>query len=371
MLRLLAFICILLATQNLALADRCKGVEMELGGGSNYISYGEMKSYLDSYRLDSDSGKYKFDASLLRPVIGTYHLDPNRVDSQLATMAHSGQKLISLPLWFATIKETKTGTSEGFRNHFVDSKGGALQPQQQENLKRLVKKIRELGYKTIIIRFGPQGKNNPYEWTEFEEDIFRENFRFIRSTVALIEQELEGSDTKFLVDLGMELGGNVKGENKVYVQRTWQLFCSEHKNCGDFAYFSINPVPPAVQPRIKNLYNWLIVINSPLPKIYAVDTYGYGGGAKKPVMDWNVYAQLMDVYAELDKVGQGDKRILIQEAFYNDAKSIEDVRKFQERTHARLLSIVQWPNTREIYNKYFMQHITNWASVDFPSEYCQ
>lgn len=378
-IRLFSHICfaiyfVIFTVCSVAIADECSSapsaisIRSELVGGSNYISFGNITTYLNSLQKDSATGKYQFNPDLLLPVVGAYHLNPQKVESQLKVMVASGQQLISLPIWFGSprIKDT----SKGFGRHLVYSNGGALQAQQRDNLANITRKIRSVGFKTMIVRFIPQGHNNPYQWKVFDDALYRENLAFVLSTVALIKQELAGSGIKLLVDLGGEQGGNPMGENKRFVQKLWADFCEVNKDCDLFSYFSINPVPPAIQPRIRNQYVWLKESGGRQPKIVAVDVYGYGGGVNRPVQEWDVYSQLLDVASEITASSGGSGTLLIQESFYNDKKSAEDIARFSNRAPLKLLAVVQWPNSRTVMNEYYTKKITNFASVDYPENFC-
>lgn len=63
-------------------------------GGSNYTFY-DMGNAAAGTRLWDET---------LRPVIGTYHLNPEAVQIQLQQMYASGQRRISLVLWYASFE---------------------------------------------------------------------------------------------------------------------------------------------------------------------------------------------------------------------------------------------------------------------------
>jgi hypothetical protein len=352
-----------------AVAAAEAGHPLKTIGGSNYISYGHMEDYLDTLAFDPQLGRLRFDVTKLRPVIATYHRDPASVHQQLQAMSTNGQKIISFPLWFG---DAKLGDlKDGYHLYLAMSNGGHLQEQQRKNLAEIIGALANNHFESMILRFIPQGLNSPYQWSTFEQDTFDTDWAFIHSTVELAREHLAGTGIRLMVDLGGEQAGANRGRNHEYVVELWRRFCAAYRECSDFAYLSFNPTPPNVEDRITNHYDWQMEAGGPIQDIYAFDTYGYGYGKKLPVRQWNVYAQLADIYRVLSRLGQLGKTIFIQEAFYNDPRTAQDLRQFfADHPDFRLLTVIQWPNTRERYQKFFSQGMRNWASEDFPADYC-
>lgn len=374
--------CLALAAAGGTAADECPGasgrnpepyaapgLERLRVGGSNYISYGDIAAYHATMRFSRAENRYRFDTSRLRPIVATYHLAPETVARQLRRIAESGQEMIALMIYFTNAPAGRP--TLGYRGHMVIARDGALLPRQRRNLEEVARAIRELGFTRLIIRLAPQGRSSPYLWKQPDERRFAANMAFIESVAAIATRTLAGSATELLIDLGAEQAGVPKGGNEAYIKRVWRRVCRLYADCERRFFVSFNPVPPAVQPRIALFHRWIMEANGRLPRYWAFDVYGYGGGRRWPTARWDVYRQLADVFAELRRIGQADKPVILQEVFYDDPRTARDIRRFARTHRIRLDAVIQWPNSREAYQRYFEKRTRNFASVDYPASYCR
>ena len=187
-------------------------------GGSNYVMYS-----VGEYMTDPRDEIWVRD---VRPVIGTYHLDPATVKQQLLTMFANGQRRLSLVLWFADLSPFATIAMNETYGHSVNSRLGRLLPTQEANLRNVLRLIREAGYLEVVFRFATQDGSAPWEWTQWNESAYLKNLSFITTTRDIVEQELGASPVAVTYDLDGELGGRVDGQSRPYLVRLWRDYVS-------------------------------------------------------------------------------------------------------------------------------------------------
>ena len=173
-------------------------------GGSNYAMCKVDEVYRVQRKFDTWYNPY-----VLQPVIGMLHKHPKQeILNQLKTMHDGGQRKITLVLWHDNF--TTEPQTEGCFGHAISSNGGKLLPQHEANLRTLLKMLRETNYfNEVVVRFVGQGlRSDPGQWTAWNEAMYKENWNFMLSTRAIIQEELKGSPIKIMIDLGVELGGS-------------------------------------------------------------------------------------------------------------------------------------------------------------------
>jgi len=288
---------------------------MEEIGGSNYPFY-DMGRY-----LDSPTKEYFGD---LRPIIGTYHLNPLVVYSQLQKMYDAGQRSISFVIWFSPLGNAG---KDGVFGHVVDSTGGALRPQHAENLKAVLKDIKNIGFDHVTIRFAQQSYAHPRTWKQWNETQFAENSRFIFSTIDLVKSS---TDLPRTFDLGVELAGEFStSHTREYVKRLWTYYLPRY-SLGETYGFSYAYRPGRIAEMTK-VYDEV----GTRPQIYAVDMYA------------GVYYKLSDVSKELESIGNKDMPIIIQETFYNDIPVLHSIVSAKRDFGLNIRKVFNWNCVRD------------------------
>ncbi len=280
--------------------------------GSNYVM-SDLGNFTGSNNKAWDN--------LLRPIIGTYHLNPELVEQQLRAIYQSGQRLISLMLWY-----TKMDPSVDVAAHVVNSTGGSLHAQQQENLRKVLALIRDIGFTEIQFRFAQQGNTNPRDWHKWNQKIYKENWQFILSTRTIVEQTLAGSPVKRIYDLGVELGG-AAGFAGRYVKTMWQSYVKLYGKNDSYG-FSVG------YSRLGRFGDLMKVYDSTSvgpPKIYAVDLYG------------NVYKKLQTIAGVMKSRNELGKGIIIQEVYFNNKGVRNQILKARSDFNLNILCVMQWP----------------------------
>ncbi len=307
-------------------------------GGSNYAMYS-----VGDYLIYPDSIHW-FKPYNWRPVIGTYHLEPETVKNQLSVMYNNGQRKITLDLWYADFSRDSTIADSPVDAHIVNSSLGKLIPQHEENLINLLNDIVNQGYNQIMFRFFTQLDSAPIGWSDWDESKYLKNWSFISSTKATVKKTLEGKSIKVLYDLDGELAGQTSGQAEAYFQRMWGDYVKNYgsHNCIGFS-FAISP-PRSFSDAIA-LYDKV----GKRPDIYGFDIYG------------DEYAGLQYLQNVLQSAGDGNKPVFIEEAYYNDLEADQEIRQARSDLHMNIRFIMQWPVARYAFQPGF--------SVQFPSDY--
>ena len=295
-------------------------------GGSNYTFY-DMGNAAD--------GTQPWDATL-RPVIGTYHLNPTAVQAQLQQLYDSGQRRISLVLWYMPFTTSPyPGSEPGMWAHIVNSQGGHLIPQHEQNLRAVLRWVKYVGFEEVTLRFAQQGGadassgNAPWNagWSETQ---YQENLAFIASTRAIMESVLAPTGVKRQYDLGVELGGITAYQAAAYTKRLWTDYVSRYGSADSYG-FSYAAAPGRVAQQIA-IYNQVGV----RPYAYAIDAYAPPQGDPMDQV-------LGYVYQEMQQAGDGAKPVIIQETYANDGAVAQRILNALAQRPIKIKHIVQWP----------------------------
>jgi len=307
-------------------------------GGSNYVMY-SIGEYLE------DPGQEVWYRPLvLRPVIGTLHLDSLRVREQLERMYANGQRRIALVLWYDDFGLDPAAPREPVRGHIVDSGPGQLRPRHQANLEHLLRLLRCVGYEELVFRFASQGRVRPLEWEAWQEAVYRRNWSFVANTIDLIDAQVAATGLRVTYDLDVELGGiHHLGQGRRYAVRMWKDYLARYGNERSVG-FSI-PVAPGIVTAAIAAFDEA----GARPPRYAVDLYG------------SEYEMLGHVARELRARGEAAKPVVVQEVFYNDPIAAAGVRRAREEFRLHIPYVLQWPLARGARQPHF--------SVHFPAEY--
>ena len=328
-------------------------------GGSNY-AFCPIK---DEY-LERNEPEAWWKPGILNHTVGTFHTQPEgSVKKNLTEMYKNGQRRIALVLWHINIEKDKKlkgsqwkgDVPNGFKHtygHTLDSSGGMLCAQHQDNLKKLLKLIEQTGFESITIRFAPQGINNPMEWTKWEQELYDENLSFINSVKKIADKILKKQNYIFY-DLGLELGGLKSPFCEKYTTRLWGEYIL-HSETTDTIGFSF-----AVEPGRVNRMLAIYKKSGIYPVAYPLDIY------------YDADQRLAYVIKEFRDNGIADPRLIIQETFYNDPVTLREIQSAAQEHDLTILYIMQWQVERkrmywedENGGKY-MRHF----SVSCPAEY--
>jgi hypothetical protein len=277
-------------------------------GGSNYITINH---------------------SMHNPVIGTFHLFPEVVASDLRSMFEHGQRKISLFCWYMPITWPVENHQWG---HVIDSHGGVMYEQHQENVIRLIELIKEIGFNELHFRFGAQGdKAVVDQWTDWRPAQFQENWAFVNSVRNLVDANKR--DLKVVFDLAAEHARRELSTNsnmQLYCRRMWKLYTEAH-GPDDCAAFSIIHGGTG----LANMLRVFKLAHLPTPACYLFDSYG------------SEYSSLTTAASVLQAEGEIEKPVYIQETFYNDATSYADIKRAVTETNLNFQCIFQWNVLRD------------------------
>ena len=285
--------------------DGTKGDKM-ITGGSNYVNV--------NWSWDN-------------PVIGTYHLFREKVESDLREMFEHGQRKISLVCWYAPLNFP--GAIDHRWGHVIDSYGGVMFGQHQQNLIDLLALIGEMGFNQVNFRFAATAKAGPGQWTEWDREQFNEDWAFTDSVRDLI---VANTSLPVIFDLGVEhakIGLTDDTLRQLFVRRMWRLYTEAHgpdDSCG----FSIIHGPDGLRPML----NQFRVGKLPMPSCYCFDNY---------TTPRRVLTESAEV---LRAVGEQDKPVYMQETFYNDAQAYSEIKDAVAQSGLNFKGIFQWPRER-------------------------
>ena len=284
----------------------------EQTGGSNYVI------------VNPDLGKLRGDEAwrdskvFVPPACG-YDRASGKVDEDFREMRSAGQKKMALVIWHMT--HAKAVECAGFT---VSSNGGQLPPRVMRNLATLLKRAKADGYDEVQVRFAPMGGNSPDRWKKWNQDKFDENWSVISSTA---EQLKQGDAPRLVFDLGVELGGRKCDSCASYVTRLWKNYV-EKFGPEDSYGFSIAAAPGRVTLLIEALR-----AGGPLPDEIALDVYK------------NARNAVARAGEEAKAAGIAKPTFLIQETYYDEPGTLNEIREGASRSGAKIRAIMQWPVT--------------------------
>jgi hypothetical protein len=273
----------------------------------------------------------------VRPVIGSFHQDPETVSRQMRTMYANGQRRLALVLWFADLSPFPTIALDERYGHSVNSRLGRPTPTLESNLRAVLRLIRETGYVEVVFRFATQDGSAPWEWTQWNEGAYLKNWSFIGATRVIVEEELAGSGVAVTYDLDAELGGRVDGQSQAYLVRIWRDYVGRFGTARTVGFSAIGS-PGRFRQLIRDLD-----LAGARPPEYAVDVYG------------NEAARLASVGEELRAAGEGGKPLVVLEVYYNDAATAAEIQRAR-RALPRIRTLFQWQLARGVPQNHFSVH---------------
>jgi hypothetical protein len=310
-------------------------------GGSNHFLYAVGKA-----NGFGPGNAWFLPALNVRPVLGTFQLNPALVKAQMQAARESGQNVYVLPVWTAPVAECEDdkchdGVKDGVWGHVIHYDENGLDEQHQKNLKALISLASELGFKRMIIRFFHN--DAMHKANTWDPKLYARIWGYVRNTHTLASGHRDeiGSHMALLYDLAGEFGGVGIGQGQKFNRQLWRDYISTFSN-EDTVGFSFAWEPG----RISRQRQWY---GDTLPKWWAFDIYP--GPAKA---DANLKAagdpavkmaeSLAAIHREMGT--QRNQPIIILETFFNDAAIATGVQKASaENRLMNIDQISQWPST--------------------------
>jgi hypothetical protein len=284
----------------------------EMADGMNYVVVNP-----DLNRLREDSA-WRDSQIFVTPGCG-YDTASDRIQADLRRMRSAGLTKLGLIIWH--MAHSTAAECSGFT---VGSNGGRFPRRFLQNIALFLEQAKADGYDEVQIRFAPMGANSPYKWKGWDENKFDENWSVIRTTVAQLKL---GRTPRLIFELGAEFAGTTCGACLAYVTRMWKNYVDVFGS-GDSYGFSVAVAPGRVTRLIQTLR-----AGGPMPDEIALDVYS---GARNEVMRAAVEAKA---------AGIAEPNFLIQETYYADPDTLEEIREGARLSGARIRAIIQWPVT--------------------------
>lgn len=299
------------------------------GQGVVYFTY-DLGTYTSTQPWSATNNWYQPGRNFKTP-IGLYNVNPSLADSQLAAMRASGMDYVVLQFGMADLSVCAANGScfNGFPDDWVwgeliDASPGTLHPIHEANLRALLKRIVALGFRDVVIRFTDGAAA---QWSAWDEVKYSHAWNFIVKVHLTVDQELAGSVTGAIYDLGGESGGYTAGQNLAFMQRLWSDYTYVFGK-DDTVGFSTIAVPDRVAASLAS-YGTL------RPPRYAFTAYS------------DVYAGLTNIWNALP-ASERSKPIMLVETYHNDATTAAQIARFlAEHPGFNLFAVTQWPLTRD------------------------
>lgn len=230
-----------------------------------------------------------------------------------------GQRRLRIPIAFLS-------AGDEYSCQYLVTPGGVLPGRFMNNLTNLVATIRRIGYEEIIVSYFIQGANSPVNWTEWEGDLYQDNWSLIQNTRPIIA----AVGIPYLLDLGNELiaaptqqVGQLQA--LAYTQQQWSDYVAAFGK-DDTLGFSL--IANTTQFRANSL-----------PAIY--------GNNPPSVFDLHIYddAEATFVYesTQLVQLGYGGVDWIIGETYDDDASTGSQLRAAIQSTGKTVRFTLQWP----------------------------
>jgi hypothetical protein len=303
-------------------------------GGTNHFiyAYGTADGF-------NTGGSWYLPALNLRPPVGTYHLDPGLVNAQIAAMKASGQTSYTITLWNSNIGACELsgacndGVNDGVWGEVIDNSQYAMRAQHRANLKAMVGRALDVGFRRIFIRFGYN--NSPESWTMWDETRYQQAWNFIVDARNAAREEVNSRGLSYLYpsprsilvfDLGAESGGLAGGQLPAFMTRLWQDYTYSFGN-NDTIGYSI-----AWAPGRFNALRSLLAATGTLPNSWGVDIYD------------NMTTGLAQLYGEMGSLRNQPVHII--ETYFNRSQTVSEAQTaLNQNEFLHLASFSQWPTS--------------------------
>ena len=305
-------------------------------GGTDYVFY-DRGDGIDTTELLLEN------STSLKSVLGSYDLHPDVVQNQLQAMCDTGQRKISLIVWFFPFLPewgmVQDGVYISHRLPYISNRDGKLTSRFEQNVRNVVSLIANLKtnqnaqcFNELQFRFAPMGIAQPLGWSTWDELRYQEDWNFIYNTRNLITSVIGSAPLTVYYDLGGEQGGQTGGQNIAYIKR---LLADYNATFGinDTYGFSIAWDPG----RFKKLIETYDQVGIRPPQ-HAVDIYDESNQGMGP--------QLSALYDEMKQTGEQNTPIIIQETYYNDVQAYDQIISAKNQLGIPIRTIMQWQVTR-------------------------
>ena len=269
-----------------------------VSGGSNYDFYYLDGCYWQPYQ-----------------VVDAFNKAPTIIAYQLAGMKRAGQNRLSIGVYH------HHGADNGT---VMDSTGGRLPPQDQENLAGLLAAVKQAGFAEITVVLHPSDGNDPTTWSSWQDAMYQENWQLIQSLHPIIA----AAGLPFHLDLGSELTASTNQSLVLrYDQQLWQAYTAAFGR-GDTVGFSINGNDPGQVLNVGKMY----------------------GDIKPSMLDIHIYGDESDQFVynddQLRQQGFTSQPVIVGEAYYNDKDAATGFAQAARTTGRQSYYLTQWPKTR-------------------------
>ena len=296
-------------------------------GGSNYPFYVQNDESWDGNQ---------------RVVVAQYNLAPGLVEAQLRQMYKTGQSHVALVIWYLPFGNSNTPSDGVVDGAFLDSSGGHLSTQNQQNLTAVLGLIKQIGFSQVTVRFAPIGAASPVSWgNTWNEATFEQDEAFIFSSRQIAETALAGSSVARMYDLGVEVGGiphllnsdgatYSDGQSSTYTTRLWADYVKSYGTADSYGFsiaYSFGTLTTAIAQ-----YD----AAGTRPKTYALDDYANNAL-------WYCYQELVGAH-------ETAKPIVLQETSYDDAGQMAAIQNELQHVPVTISYIDQWPASVSVAN---------------------
>lgn len=310
------------------------------GHGVVYFAY-DLGTYSSDLPSSSTNNWYVPGRQFKSPV-ALYNLNPSLVDAQLANMRASGMDYLTLHIKLAELAPciASGACNSGFPDDWVwgyllDSSLGTPRPMHMANLRSIVAKARDLGFRNVILRFVD---NQAIDWKAWDEVAYQHAWNYIVNVHLAMDDVLKGSATGAIYDLGGESPGlgctytDPGCLQATYLNRLWADYThvfGASDTVGFSAIADANCIAAAFD-----------IYKSVHPARYAFTAYG-----NYPERD--VKESMEIIYRNMPASERG-KPVMLMETYQNDPTTASQIANFlAEHQDFNLFAITQWPTTRD------------------------
>lgn len=299
------------------------------GQGVVYFTY-DLGTYSSTIPWSTVNNWWYVPGRNFKTPIGLYNINPTLANSQLAAMRASGMDYIVLQFGMRDLSVCAASGAcyNGFPDDWVwgetiDNSLGTMHPTHEANLRALLKRAVALGFRNVVIRFTDGAAAG---WASWDEVAYQHSWNYIVKVHTITDQELAGSVTGAIYDLGGEGAADRNGMTLQYMQRLWADYTFVFGSSDTFGFSSIA--------NADNVSRTLAAYGAARPSRYAFTAYG------------DVYANLTDVWNTLP-ASERVKPVMLIETYHNDATTAAQIALFlNQHPTFNLFAVTQWPLNR-------------------------
>lgn len=278
-------------------------------------------------------------------IIANYH-EPGvrvRVRKQLIALRASGQDRISVSLFH---QRPEVPSPDGrVTGTVLDSSGGFLHPQMQQNLVDYLSDIRAAAFVELVFRYHPQGANDVRNELGWNASLRDENW----SLIASIEPLLRASGMRHTTDLFAEGMPRARNVSSVIFDNVPQF-----RDWSDYARFVWRAYSEAFGR--ERTMGFSFVTDSDALRIDARARHmDYIYGSQRPaVLGFSLYGEgerdegwvFREYQRQLVDEGWGGLDWIITESWYDDPVAAESISAALGETGQPVRFLIQWPVRR-------------------------